>query len=169
MAAILQTNEDMWISIKISLKFVPKGPIVNMSSLVQIMAWRWSGNKPLSEAMTVSLLTYMRHLALLSLRCDPLSKNAYYRRNFAEKKCLNFYFTVPADGLTLLDARQSAGQWWPNLGPIFYCLRLRQWPVTYLITLSDWTMSCQPWAPRACSQWSVSKVQINHSGLQNPL
>ena len=26
----------------------------------------------------------------------------------------------------------------------FSCLRLRQWPVTYLITLSDWIMSCQP-------------------------
>ena len=27
---------------------------------------------------------------------------------------------------------------------IFSSLRLRQWPVTYLITLSDWIMSCQP-------------------------
>ena len=27
---------------------------------------------------------------------------------------------------------------------LFSCLRLRQWPVTYLITLSDWIMSCQP-------------------------
>ena len=27
---------------------------------------------------------------------------------------------------------------------IFSCLRLRQWPVTYLITHSDWIMSCQP-------------------------
>ena len=26
----------------------------------------------------------------------------------------------------------------------FSCLRLRQWPVTYLITHSDWIMSCQP-------------------------
>ena len=27
---------------------------------------------------------------------------------------------------------------------VFSCLRLRQWPVTYLITLSDWIKSCQP-------------------------
>ena len=27
---------------------------------------------------------------------------------------------------------------------LFSCLRLRQWPVTYLITLSDWIMICQP-------------------------
>ena len=35
-------NENVWISIKISLKFVPKGPINNIPSLVQIMAWRHS-------------------------------------------------------------------------------------------------------------------------------
>ena len=33
-------NENVWISIKISLKFVPKGPINNIPVLVQIMAWR---------------------------------------------------------------------------------------------------------------------------------
>ena len=32
---------------------------------------------------------------------------------------------------------------------LFSCLRLRQWPVTYLMTLSDWTKSCQPGPPRA--------------------
>ena len=44
---------------KISLKFVPKGPINNIPALVQIMAWCWPGNKPLSEPMTVSLLTHI--------------------------------------------------------------------------------------------------------------
>ena len=47
------------ISIKISLKFVPKGPIDNMLSLVQMMAWRWPGHKRLSEPMMVSLLTHI--------------------------------------------------------------------------------------------------------------
>ena len=32
-------NENVWISIKISLKFVPKGPINNIPLLVRIMAW----------------------------------------------------------------------------------------------------------------------------------
>ena len=41
-------NENIRISIKISLKFVPKGPIDNVRSLVQIMAWRRPGDKPLS-------------------------------------------------------------------------------------------------------------------------
>ena len=52
-------NENVWISIKISLKFVPKGPINNIPALVQIMAWRRSGDKPLSEPMMVSLLTHI--------------------------------------------------------------------------------------------------------------
>ena len=47
--------ENVWISSKISLKFVPKGPINNIPALVQIMAWRCPGDKPLSESMMVSL------------------------------------------------------------------------------------------------------------------
>ena len=47
-------NENVWISIKISLKFVPKGPINTISALVQMMAWRRPGDKPLSEPMIVS-------------------------------------------------------------------------------------------------------------------
>ena len=52
-------NENVWIPIKISLKFVPKGPINNIPALVQIMAWRRPGDKPLSEPMMVSLLTHI--------------------------------------------------------------------------------------------------------------
>ena len=52
-------NENVWISIKISPKFVPKGPINNIPALVQIMAWRRPGDKPLSEPMLVSLPTHL--------------------------------------------------------------------------------------------------------------
>ena len=52
-------NENVIISIKISLKFVPDGPINNIPALVQIMAWRRLGDKPLSEPMMVLLLTHM--------------------------------------------------------------------------------------------------------------
>ena len=44
-------NEIVWISIKISLKFVPRVPINNIPALVQIMAWRRPGGKPLSEPL----------------------------------------------------------------------------------------------------------------------
>ena len=52
-------KENVRISIKISLKFVLKSPIDNIPSLFQIMAWRRPGDKPLSEAMMVSLLTHI--------------------------------------------------------------------------------------------------------------
>ena len=41
-------NENVWISIDISLKFIPKGPIDNIPAMVQVMAWCWSGDKPFS-------------------------------------------------------------------------------------------------------------------------
>ena len=44
---------------KISLKFVPKGPINNIPALLQKMAWRRPGDKPLSEPMMDSLPTIM--------------------------------------------------------------------------------------------------------------
>ena len=52
-------NENASIAIKISLKFVPKGPITNISALVQIMAWRRPDDKTLFEPMMVSLPTHI--------------------------------------------------------------------------------------------------------------
>ena len=52
-------NGNVWISTTISLDFVPKGPINNIPALVQIMAWHWPGNKPLSEPMIVILLMHV--------------------------------------------------------------------------------------------------------------
>ena len=52
-------NENVWILIKISLKFVPKGSINNIPALVQIMAWRRPGSKLLSKPMMVSSLTHI--------------------------------------------------------------------------------------------------------------
>ena len=52
-------NENVLISIDISLKFVAEVSINNIPALVQIMAWRRPREKPLSEPMTVSLLTHI--------------------------------------------------------------------------------------------------------------
>ena len=52
-------NENEWVSLRISLKFFPKVRINNIPSLVQIMSWRRSGDKPLSEPMMVSLPTHI--------------------------------------------------------------------------------------------------------------
>ena len=52
-------NENVWISITISLKFAPKGLINNIPALSQIMAWGRLGDKPLSEPMMVSSLLHI--------------------------------------------------------------------------------------------------------------
>ena len=44
-------NENGKIPIQVSLNFVPKGPINNIPALVQVMAWRRTGDKPLPESM----------------------------------------------------------------------------------------------------------------------
>ena len=45
--------------IKTAVKFVPKGAINNILALVQVMAWRRKGDKPLSEPRMVRLPTHM--------------------------------------------------------------------------------------------------------------
>ena len=60
-------NENVWISLRISLKFVPEVPIYNKQALVQIMAWRLTGDKPLSEPMMAYFTdAYMCHSVSMS-------------------------------------------------------------------------------------------------------
>ena len=71
-------NENIIISINISLKFVPKSPINNILALVQIMAWRRPGAKPLSESMMVILPT--RHSAsMINTISEMLPRHAFNR------------------------------------------------------------------------------------------
>ena len=60
-------NENVIIAIKISLKFLSKGPIHNISALDQIMAWQRIGDKPSSEPMMTQFNdAYMCHSASMS-------------------------------------------------------------------------------------------------------
>ena len=50
------------IPIKISLKFVSRSPTDNKPALVQVMAWRQTGDKPLFEPVKTQFTdAYMRH------------------------------------------------------------------------------------------------------------
>ena len=50
------------VSIQISRKFLPSGPINNKSALVHVMAWCQTGNKPLPEPILTQFTdAYMRH------------------------------------------------------------------------------------------------------------
>ena len=60
-------NENVGISIHISLKFATEIPYDNNSALVQVIAWCRTGNRPLTEPMMADFVNaYMRHLASMS-------------------------------------------------------------------------------------------------------
>ena len=52
-------TENVWILNIIWLNFVPKGPIDNNTTLLQIVAWCWSDDKPLSNQWWLRLLTHI--------------------------------------------------------------------------------------------------------------
>ena len=55
-------HENVWISIKISLNFVPNDPIDSKPALIRVMAWHRPGNKPLPGPMMTQFIdTYMQH------------------------------------------------------------------------------------------------------------
>ena len=55
-------NENDRILIRISLKCVPMSPIDNKPVLVQVMAWRQKGDKPLPELMLIKFTdAYMQY------------------------------------------------------------------------------------------------------------
>ena len=103
-------NENIRVSIKISLEFVPKSPINNIPALVQIMAWHRPGGKPLSESMMC--VDYWRIYASLGpselrINCISSSENISSKvlescllswRNIAKCK----YMLVPSQMSTTL-------------------------------------------------------------------
>ena len=52
-------NENVLISLKFSLKVFPRFWISNISTLVQMMAWRRTSDMPLFEPIMVNLLAYI--------------------------------------------------------------------------------------------------------------
>ena len=69
-------NENVVISIKISLNFIHKGAINNKSSLVHVMAWHRTGDKPLSELMIAQFTdAYMRPSASM---IEDDTKTSFY-------------------------------------------------------------------------------------------
>ena len=79
-------KEDIWIPKKISLKFVPKGPINNIPALVQIMAWRRPGDKPLSEPMMVSVTT---HICVTRPQWVHVSRECAHKTNMGISGVIN--------------------------------------------------------------------------------
>ena len=97
-------NENVRISIEISLKFVPKGPINNNPALVQIMARRRSGDKPLSEPMLVRLPT---HICV----ARPQWVKAWSRCHKDHHKCIGKCAMIK-----FFQRCIDASRWWANTG-----------------------------------------------------
>ena len=63
----VQIHFREWNPIQMSPKFVPRSPIDNKPALVQVMAWRRTGDKPLHESMLAQFPdAYMRHWGEMS-------------------------------------------------------------------------------------------------------
>ena len=75
-------NENVWILIKISLKFVLKGQNNNIASLVQIMAWRRLGDKPLSEPIMARLHMHISITRPQWVNHIPLTNKGYMNNVF---------------------------------------------------------------------------------------
>ena len=64
-------NDNVWISIRISLKFVSQALIDNTPALNQKMAWRRPGDKLLSETMLPNSSTHIRVTRLQTVINGP--------------------------------------------------------------------------------------------------
>ena len=113
MAAIFQTtfwNGFSWMKmfeyrLKFHWSFFPGGPINNIPTLVQVMAWRRPGDKPLSEPMMVRLPTH-----ICVTRTQWVNWVLFCSYVVSNKKNVCYIF--------LLDLENSAGLyqiWWPSI------------------------------------------------------
>ena len=87
-------NENIWISINISIKFAPRGPINNIPTLVQVTAWHRPGNKPLSEPMMVRLPTHIcvtRPQWVKPGCCDNVLSPAWCKKMSVEVTLVQFW------------------------------------------------------------------------------
>ena len=141
-------NENEWISLKTSLKFVPKVRINNIPVLVQKMAWRLPGDKPLSEPMMDGSLTHIwvtrpqwvntlrprqngRHIADDIFKCIFLNENIRFFINTS----LKFVPKGPIKNIPALVQIMAWGwpgnkplsqQWWQVYWPIYLSLGLNE-------------------------------------------
>ena len=99
-------NENIWFFIKISLKFVPKGPINDIPALVQIMAWRRLGNKPLSEPIVDRL---PMHLCV--------TRPQWVKKCSTKVVCFssNWLTGIPASKISPVSNRMNSVQHWLDI------------------------------------------------------
>ena len=104
----IPVNENVQMSIESSLKFVSKGPIDNTPALVQIMACRLFGDKPLFETMIAYWCMYVSlgpneltpvakwcHMATLNWNKLSATSQMTFSNAFLWIKMFKFQLKVP--------------------------------------------------------------------------
>ena len=86
---------SLWCDCNVSLKFVPKGLMDNKAALVQVMAWRRTGAKPLPEPMLIWFLgAYMRLLGEMSQADGKIQKVDPHESKFTQESQLTVNETM---------------------------------------------------------------------------
>ena len=138
---------EFWL--KISMKFVPKGPINNIPVLVQIMACRRPGDKPLSEPMMISLTTHI---------CVTLPQ---WVNSFSEKYGSNFMgvFFKLALCIDILSTTCEIGLKWMPQNLIYDKAELVQVMAWYHQATSHYLGHC--W-PRSVEPYGVTRPPVGY-------
>ena len=75
-------NQNYCIWIQISWKYVPKGPVDKKPALIQIMAWRWIGDKPWWEPISAEFADAyigLNELAVTTAHDDVIKRKHFPR------------------------------------------------------------------------------------------
>ena len=117
----LNKNCEFCLRFHISLKLVPNIPFDNITALVQIMAWGLNGSMPLSQPMTVSLLTHICVTRFQWVSCLIPEKNGRQYNSWCIKH-------QPCSSLRCCSLHDDVIKWNPFriTGPLCG----DQWPVT---------------------------------------
>ena len=95
-------NENVPISRKISLKFIPKVWINNIQALVQIMAWCRPGDNPLSEPMLGKSKSKSKKTLFNVGQCKQYNISSHLKWVLVADKFTEAYVSLGLNGLTIL-------------------------------------------------------------------
>ena len=156
-------NEDIWISLKISLKFVPNVRINNIPSLVQVMACRLPDPKPLYEPMMVKLLTHIHDICVSRVKICHMNTGCIKHQSFIlSSVCLrwstfsllsellcNIYFSVSINYLFDDCENRSTLSYY-----LYHMGNMNHWS---LFIMKHWDALCA----LLCSYWSTHLQRVS--------
>ena len=89
-------NENGLISIRISLKFIPMGPINNIPVVIQIMAWRRPGDKPLSYLNQWRLFYWRSYTSVVLNGLISYPLDVFHKIIYTSMRCKSWWVSLIA-------------------------------------------------------------------------